>query len=103
MISEIDSSGFENEVLKSDVPVLVDFFATWCGPCRIMAEALKRIDEGLDGSFRLVKIDVDRNEELAASLEITTVPTIILYKGGEEYMRVRGARTEAEIRRMLTL
>lgn len=102
MIYEIDGESFEDVVAGSDIPVLVDFHAAWCGPCRIQDEVFKRLDsENLE--VKLVKIDVDRNEEFASSLGISSVPTLILYRNGEEYMRIHGTRTEAEVKRLLTL
>ena len=103
MISEINESDFKTKVLESKVPVLVDFYATWCGPCKIQAEVLNRLAAKNIGNTTFVKIDVDKNEEFASSLGIQAVPTLILYKDGEEYLRVNGARNEEEIKRLLTL
>jgi thioredoxin 1 len=92
-LSDINEARFEQDVLQSDRPVLVDFGAEWCGPCRMMTPALEAIAERYDENLRVYKVDVDNNEELAARYGIKGLPTLLVFKNGEERERVVGAVT----------
>ncbi|MBE6020787.1 MAG: thioredoxin [Clostridiales bacterium] len=85
----IDS--FEAEVLKSDIPVLVDFYADWCGPCQSIAPILNELAEQYDGKLKICKINVDENQKLAISHQVMSIPTMLIFKGGEIKDRIVGA------------
>ncbi len=87
---------FQNEVLESKVPVLVDFFATWCGPCRMVAPVLDQIAEERE-DFKICKIDVDQNQDLAARYQIMSIPTLIVFKDGEPGAPSLGAKPKQAI------
>lgn len=88
----INSSNFEAEVLNSDKPVLVDFWATWCGPCRMLAPIISQIAVKYDGSVKVAKIDVDELPELAEAFNVSSIPTLVLFKDGKPVAtRVGGA------------
>lgn len=79
-----------NEIIGEAKPTLVDFFATWCGPCKMQGPILEQVKEKLGDSVNIIKIDVDRNPELSAKYSIRSVPTLILFKGGEAVWRGYG-------------
>lgn len=81
--SAVTESSFEQEVIKSDQPVLVDFWATWCGPCRQIAPIVDEIAKDYDGKIKVMKVDVDNERALAMKYGIQSIPTLILFKGGE--------------------
>ena len=78
----VTSDTFEAEVLKSDIPVLVDFWATWCGPCKMLSPIIAQIAEEAQG-FKVVSVDVDEEQELAVKYNISSIPTLLVFKGGE--------------------
>ena len=80
-----------NDIIRGEQPVLVDFFATWCGPCKAMAPTIQALGKELAGQARVLKIDVDKNNALAAQLQIQSVPTLIIFKKGEIVWRASGA------------
>src|SRR3989338_962859 len=82
-VLQINEKNFENEVLKSKVPVLVDFWAEWCGPCRAIAPIVEEIAKDLNGKLKVAKINVDDNQELAAKFHIMSIPTLLIFKNGE--------------------
>jgi thioredoxin 1 len=91
MAHEVTDQNFEQEVLKSSEPVLVDFFAEWCGPCKAMAPALEQVAKEMAGRVKVAKIDVDANPEITTRYQIQAMPTLIMFKDGEVAGRHTGA------------
>lgn len=96
----IDQENFENEVIKSEKPVLVDFWASWCGPCRMVGPILDEIAEERS-DIKVCKVNVDEQQKLAGKFEIMSIPTILLMKEGKIIQRMVGAKTKNEILAML--
>jgi thioredoxin 1 len=99
-ITEVTDTTFQAEVLESETPVLVDFWAPWCGPCRVVAPILEEI-AGERDDLRIVKLNVDDNQQTAAQFGILAIPTMVLFRNGAEAKRIQGAmpkkRLEAEL------
>jgi thioredoxin 1 len=99
-LSEVTDLNFQAEVIESEKPVLVDFWAPWCGPCRVIAPVLEEI-AGERPQMRIVKLNVDENQQTAAAYQVLSIPTMILFKGGQPVKTVIGAypkkRLEAEL------
>jgi thioredoxin 1 len=104
-IIEVTDTNFQAEVLESDVPVLVDFWAPWCGPCRVVAPVLEEIAAERE-DVRIVKLNTDDNQQTAAAYGIMAIPTMLLFRNGAEAKRIQGAmpkkRLEAELEPALT-
>lgn len=97
----LSGNNFELEVLNSDVPVLVDFWATWCGPCRMIAPIIDQLAEEYEGRIKVAKVDVDENRDLAQRYGVMSIPTIIIFKNGEVVNQVVGARPKVELEKMI--
>jgi len=102
-IVEISDAQFDAEVLKSDKPVIVDFWAPWCGPCRMIAPRLEEIAREYDGDIKVVKLNVDENREWATRFGVMSIPTIMLFKGGKSAGQIVGAVPKDEIIRQFGL
>lgn len=96
----INKDNFHDEVLMSDIPVLVDFWATWCGPCKMVAPILAEIAEDYAGKIKVAKVNVDENVELANEFGINSIPTLMLFKNGEIINTVIGFREKSDIVKM---
>lgn len=90
MIKHITASEFNQEVMQADLPVLVDFWADWCGPCRMMAPVLDETASALEGKLKFVKVNVDEEISLAEKYEIMSIPTLMVFKGGQAVDTIMG-------------
>lgn len=91
-----------DEIIQSPTPVLVDFFATWCGPCKMMHPILEELKEKMGDKVRIVKIDVDKNEALAQKYMIQSVPTLMIWKNNKQEWRGAGVHSAADLERLLS-
>ena len=98
---EITDTEFKQEVLEADLPVLVDFWAEWCGPCNVVSSILESLAEEYDGKIKFVKVDTAENFETPESYGILSLPTLLVFKEGQQIERIIGARPKSDLRRSL--
>ncbi len=103
MANDVTEQTFEQEVLQSEKPVLVDFWAEWCGPCHAVAPVLDKIAEERQGELKLVKVNIDENQNLAIKYGIQSIPAMVLFKGGEPAAAAIGAQPKTALERALGL
>ncbi len=94
---QVNKEQFGSEVLESNIPVLVDFFATWCGPCKMMGPVLDNFEKASAGTVKVVKVDVDQNPELAAQFGVMSIPTLVVFKDGVAKAVAVGTKTIPEL------
>ncbi|MDO4868818.1 MAG: thioredoxin [Bacillota bacterium] len=98
---KLTTDNFKAEVLESEIPVLVDFWAVWCGPCKMVAPVVAEIAEEYEGKVKVGKVNIDEEQMLAMQYNITAIPTLILFKNGEPAQQLVGLRSKAEIEGIL--
>lgn len=92
----VTTADFDKEVLQSDVPVLVDFWAVWCGPCRMIAPTVDAVAEEFAGKAKVFKLNVDENNEIAARYGVQSIPTLIVFKGGQQVTQLVGGQNNKQ-------
>jgi thioredoxin 1 len=101
LITHVTDASFGDEVVSADVPVLVDYWAEWCGPCRMIAPMLDELAEGYAGRVRIAKMNVDENQQIPGQQGVRGIPTLQLWKGGQVVKTLVGVRPKAELKAML--
>ncbi|MCY4388025.1 MAG: thioredoxin [Desulfurellaceae bacterium] len=96
-IQQVSDSSFDGDVLKADIPVLIDFWAPWCGPCRAIAPIVEELAGEYDGKLKIVKMNVDDNPQTPAQYGVRGIPNLILFKGGEVKQQIVGAVPKAHL------
>jgi len=102
MVDKVTDATFDQAVLKASGPVVVDFWAEWCGPCRMMSPALEEISNSLNGKVTILKLNVDENPATAAKYGVMSIPTLMLFKGGQLASRQVGAAPKQKLEQWIT-
>jgi thioredoxin 1 len=97
----LEDGTFDSEVLKSEIPVLVDFWATWCGPCKAIAPVVEQIAVDFKGKVKVGKMDIDKHQVVAQKFNVRSIPTLLVFKGGKLVDHMVGARGKAELKQMV--
>lgn len=101
MAIKLDEQNFETEIKSSDKPVLVDFWAEWCAPCRAIAPVLEELDHEMQGKIKIAKLNVDENPDIASRYKVFSIPTLVLFKNGREIGRMIGAAPKSKIMKFI--
>jgi len=101
MALKITKENFQSEIVNSELPVLVDFWAAWCGPCKTIGPKIEELSVELEGKAKVCKINVDEEMALAQQFSVMSIPTMVVFKGGKEVHRVVGVRGKEELRSLL--
>ena len=101
MAMEITMDNFEQEVLNSDIPVMIDFWATWCMPCKMLAPTIEELAEEANGAYKVGKIDVDKSPSRAAQFGVMSIPTVIVFKNGKAVDKTVGVVPKSQLEAML--
>ena len=102
MIQSVTKDNFDNEILKAQIPVVVDFYADWCGPCKMMSPLMEKLSGEYEGKVKFCKVNVDDEEELAIQNKVQSIPLFVLYKDGQVIDKAVGARAEDEMRELIS-
>ena len=94
---KIDNDNFQSDVLQSDLPVVVDFWAEWCGPCKAIGPSLEEISEEMEGKVKITKVNIDENPDIAAQYGVRSIPTLVLFKNGEAASMQVGAKQKSAL------
>src|SRR5918993_995035 len=100
-VTQVNNTSWEKEVLQSQLPVLVDFWAEWCGPCRMVGPAVEQLSKTMDGKIKVAKLNVDENQEIAMKYGIKSIPSLLLFKEGKEIGRTIGAAPKETYQRFI--
>src|SRR5437762_2985023 len=100
-VKEFTDQNFDTEVIKSDTPVLVDFWAPWCGPCRMLAPTIEKLAGEMHGRVKVGKMNTDENQDTPGSLRISAIPTVLVFQDGKEVDRLVGVNTESKFKAAL--
>jgi thioredoxin 1 len=101
-VHEVNDQSFDAEVLEAGTPVLVDFWAEWCGPCRMLAPTVDKVAQEFNGQLKVVKVDVDDSSAVSSRFGIKSIPTLILFKGGSEQGRLIGNQSKDQISQLVS-
>lgn len=101
-VLKVSNAEFKKEVLESEIPVLVDFYADWCGPCKMMSPIIEEIAENLNGKVKIAKINVDEEADLAIEYEVSSIPTFLLIKNGQVVTNIIGMRDKKYLEEKIT-
>ena len=102
MVEKVTDATFEKDVLKASGPVVVDFWAEWCGPCRMISPALEEISNSLNGKVKIVKLNVDENPQTAQKYNVMSIPTLMVFKNGELASRQVGAAPKSHLEKWIS-
>lgn len=98
----LDDQNFDQEVQNSDLPVLVDFFADWCGPCQMQGPIIEELAKELDGKVKVVKVNVDQSPQTSQKQSVMSIPTLVLFKNGQEIKRMTGFQSKEDLLKEIT-